>query len=88
MKIFGCYYQESFFSMLEESLQIYSMCVLVAQLCLTLCDPMDCSPPGCFIHGVLQARILKWVAISFSRRSSQPRDQTWFSHFAGRLFTI
>ena len=44
------------------------------QLCLTLCDPMDCSPPGSFIHGILQARILEWVAIPSSRGSSQPRD--------------
>ena len=42
------------------------MCVLVSQSCPTLCDPMDCSPPGSFVHGILQARILKWVAISFS----------------------
>ena len=56
----------------------------VAQLCLTLCDPMDCSPPGCSIHGIFQARILEWVAISFSRGSSQPRDQTWVSRIAGR----
>ena len=43
------------------------------QLCLTLCNPMDCSPPGSSDHGILQARILEWVAISFSRGSSQPR---------------
>ena len=49
---------------------------------------MDCSPPGSFIHGVLQARILEWVAIPFSRGSSWPRDQTWVSHTAGRFFTI
>ena len=48
--------------------------VLVIQLCLTCCDPMDCSPPGSSVHGILQARILEWVAISFSRGSSQPRD--------------
>ena len=48
----------------------------VAQSCLTLCDPMNCSPPGSSILGIFQARILEWVAISFSRRSSQPRDQT------------
>ena len=46
----------------------------VAQLCLTLCDPMDCSLPGSSVHGILQARILEWVAISFSRGSSRPRD--------------
>ena len=42
----------------------------VAQSCLTLCDPRDCNMPGSFIHGILQVRILEWVAISFSRRSS------------------
>ena len=40
------------------------------------CDPMDCSPPGFSVHGILQAGILKWVAIPFSRGSSQPRDRT------------
>ena len=49
--------------------------MLVAQLCLTLCDPMDCSLPGSSVHGVLQARILEWVAMPFSSISSQPRDQ-------------
>ena len=49
------------------------------QLCLTLCDPMDCSPPGSTVHEILQARILKWVAIPFSRGSSPPRDQTRIS---------
>ena len=44
------------------------VCVLVAQSCLTLCDPMDCSPPGSFVQGILQARILEWVAISMSNR--------------------
>ena len=48
--------------------------VLVTQLCLTLCDPLDCSPPAASVHGILQARILEWVAISFSRGSSRPRD--------------
>ena len=48
--------------------------VLVTQSCLTLCDLMDCSPPGSSVHGILQARILEWVVISFSRVSSQPRD--------------
>ena len=49
---------------------------LVSQSCLTLCDPMDGSPPGSSVHGILQARILEWIAISFSRGSSQPRDRT------------
>ena len=48
--------------------------VLVAQPCPTLCDPRDCSPPGSSVHGILQARILEWVAIPFSRGPSQPRD--------------
>ena len=61
--------------------------VLVAQLCLTLCDPMDCSSPGSSVHGILQARILEWVAVSFSRESSQPRDWTQVSCTAGRFFT-
>ena len=46
----------------------------VAQLCLTLCDPMDCSLSGSSVHGILQARILEWVAISLSRGASRPRD--------------
>ena len=60
----------------------------VAQSCPTLCDPMDCSLPGSSVHGIFQARVLEWVAISFSRGSSQPRDQTWVSRIAGRSFTI
>ena len=51
--------------------------VLVAQSCPTLCDPLDCSPPGSSVHGILQARTLEWAAISFSRVSSQHRDRTW-----------
>ena len=47
------------------------------QLCLTLCNPMVCSPTGSSVHGISQARILEWVAMPFSRGSSQPRDQTW-----------
>ena len=54
------------------------MKVLVAQSCQTLWDPMDCSPPGSSVQEILQARILEWVSIPFSRRSSWPRDQTWF----------
>ena len=61
--------------------------VLVAQVCLTLCDPMDYSPLGSSVHRILQARILEWVAISFSRGSSQPRDRTRFSFIAGGFFT-
>ena len=60
--------------------------VKVAQSCPTLCDPMVCSPPGSSVHGILQARILEWVAIPFSRGSSQPRDGTQVSCIAGRFF--
>ena len=60
----------------------------VAQSCLTLCDPVDCSPPGFSVHGILQARILKWVTISFSRGSSQPRDRTQVSRIGGRRFNL
>ena len=59
----------------------------VAQSCPTLCDPMDCSLPGFSVHGVFQARVLEWVAIAFSRGSSQPRDQTGVSCIAGGFFT-
>ena len=51
------------------------------------CDPMDCSPPGFSAHGILQASTLEWVAISFSKLSSQPRDQTWLTCTAGGFFT-
>ena len=61
--------------------------VLVAQSCPTLCDPTECSLPGSSVHGILQARILEWVAIPFSRVSSWPRDQTQVSCIAGRFFT-
>ena len=54
----------------------------------TLCDPMDCSLPGSSVHGTFQARVLEWVAISFYRGSSQPRDWTPVSHIAGRCFII
>ena len=73
---------------------VFSTCVLssqrfvcsVAQLCLSLCDPVDCSPPGSAVHGILQARILEWAAMPSSRGSSQPRDRTHVSHVscAGR----
>ena len=56
--------------------------VKVSQSCLTLWDPMDYT-----VHGILQARILEWVAFPFFRRSSQPRDRTQVSHIAGRFFT-
>ena len=60
--IIGCYYY------------YYCVVLLIIQLCLTLCDSMDCSPPGSSVHGILQARILEWVAIPIPRASSLPRD--------------
>ena len=53
-----------------------------------LCDSIDCNLPGSSVHGILHARILEWVAVPFSRESSQPRDQTQVSHIAGRSFNI
>ena len=64
--------------------------MFVTQLHLTLCDPKDCSLPGSSVHGILQARILEWVAIPSSRGPSQPRDQTHISglfYIAGGFFT-
>ena len=62
--------------------------VTVITISLILCDTMDCSPPGSSVHGILQARILEWVAVPFSRGSSGPRDQTWVSKIAGRFFAV
>ena len=64
-----------------------SLLLFCCKSCPTLCDPMDCSPPGSSVHGIFQARVLEWVAISFSRGSSRPRDRTWVSLIAGGCFT-
>ena len=64
------------------------VCVLIPQLCLTLCDLMDCSLLGSSVHGILQAGILEWGAVSFSRGSSQPRDQTQVFCIVDIFFTI
>ena len=68
------------------------MCVICCCLCHAVvsdsfCNRMDCSPPGSSVHGMSQARILEWVAFSFSRGSFQPRDQTQVSCVAGGFFT-
>ena len=68
-----------------QSAQVVLMCT---QSCLTLCNPMDCSLPGSSTHGISQARILEWVAISSFRGSSQPSDRTQVSHIASKLFII
>ena len=63
------------------------MCAQSLQSCPTLCDPRDCSPTVSSVHGILQARILEWDVLPFSRGSSQPRDRTCVSCIAGRFFT-
>ena len=79
----------------KKTLEIFSLsylyhcaCVLVAQSYPTLYAPMDYSPPDSSVCGMLQARILEWVAIPCTRGSCQPRDRSWISHIAGRFFTI
>ena len=70
---------------------VNEMCAKLFQSCLTLCDSMDCSPPGSSVHGILQARILEWVAMPSSRGSSLPRDRTlslMSPERAGRFFTV
>ena len=62
--------------------------VLIAQLCQIVCNPMDCSPPGSTVHGILQARILEWIALPFSKGSFWPRDQTQVSCIAGIFSTV
>ena len=74
---------EWFYEYLQDLLESESE---VAQSCPTLCDPMDCSLPGSSIHGIFQARVLEWVATSFSRESSQLRDRILVSRIAGRCF--
>ena len=72
----------------KEIIYYLHMKALVAQSCSTLSDPIDYSLPGNPIHGILRARILEWVAISFSRASSQPGDLTRISRIAGKLLTV
>ena len=60
----------------------------VTQLCPTLCDPVGCSLPASSAYGILQAKILEWIAILSSRGSSRPRDWPWVSCIAGRFFSI
>ena len=81
----------------ENANRLTSLCLSVqvkeseseaAQLCPTLCNPMDCSLPGISVHGIFQARILEWVTIAFCRESSWPRNWTRVSRIAGRCFTL
>ena len=76
-----------FISHLEESTAFKKWKKWKSLSCVWLCNPMSCSQPGSIVHGILQVRILEWVAISF-RGSLQPRDWTWISCVGGRFFTI
>ena len=60
----------------------------ISQLSPTFCNPMDCSLPGSSVHGILQARILEWVPVPFSRGSFQPRDRIQVSNIADGFFTV
>ena len=72
----------------RKSMATPSMCAKSLQSCLTLRDPVDCSPPSSSVYGIPQAGILEWVAMPSSRGSSQPRDWTLVSHIAGRFFIV
>ena len=78
----------SYVKIQSEHPKFYREVSEVSQSCPTLCDPMDCSLPGSSLHGILQARVLEWVAISFSRGSSQSRDWTLVSCIPGRHFNL
>ena len=76
--------RDGIFIMIVYNDEYLNVCVYIyiyahAQSCLTLCDPMDCSPLGFSVQGIFKVRILEWVAISYSRGSSRPRDQTHVS---------
>ena len=77
---------------LKEFNRFHYMSAKSLQLCLILCDPIDCSPPGSSVHVIFQARILEWVDLSSSRGSSQPRDRSCVSCFlhcrAGALLLV
>ena len=81
-------WKQNFFIKKQEVIGLHISESEVSQSCLILCDPMDCSLPGSSIHGIFQARILEWVAISFSRTSSQLRDWTRVSRIVGRHFSV
>ena len=74
--------------LVESIINSTYMCVLVTQSCPTLYNPMDCSPPSFSVHGMLQVRIMEWIVILFSRRTTQPRDWTLVPCIRGRFFTI
>ena len=85
---FCCRWIAIYWIYLRPPVFLLYVCVLVTQSCPTLCDPMDCSLTGSSVPGVLQARILDWVAMPFSTGSSWPRHQTQVSWIASRFFTM
>ena len=85
---FCCRWIAIYWIYLRPPVFLLYVCVLVTQSCPTLCDPMDCSLTGSSVPGVLQARILDWVAMPFSTGSSWPRHQTRVSWIASRFFTM
>ena len=86
MKLFTCIFISALKS--ENNHVCVCMCMLVAQSCPTVYDPMDCSPPGSSVHGILQARILEWVAMPFSRGIFPAQGSNQVSHTTGRFFTV
>ena len=86
-KVFSLMQQVVFDYLLCQDTVCVCVCAQSLQLCPTLCDPMDCRPPGSFVHGIFQATVLEWFAISFSRESSRPRDRTQVSCIVDRRFT-
>ena len=87
LKLFHLFSDKVDFAVMCEYLPSkWKVKVLVAQSCPSLFNPMDCSPPGSSVHGILQARILEWVAIPFSKGSSWPRGRTLVSHISDRFF--
>ena len=97
--MYGVKYLLSYFGDILQYIQVSNLyCTLetnlmlkwseVSQSCPTLCDPIDCSLSGSSVHGIFQARVLEWIAISFSRGSSRPRNRIRVSHIAGRCLTV
>ena len=85
----GYYKNANFPDMYKWTMHAKCVCVCVcvhSQSCPALCDSMDCSLPGCSVYGIFQTKILKWVAISYSRGSSQPRDWTHISYVSWMLY--
>ena len=82
------YISEYWLGIQALSLKTHEVQVKIAQSCPTLCDPMDYSLPGSSVHGILQARILEWVAVPFSRGSSQPKNRTQVSRIGNRFITL